>query len=304
MDTKMHDVVIVGGGPAGLSAALTLGRGRKRVALFDAGPARNAAAERIHGFVTRDGTPPAEFRRIAREQLGAYPLVEASEARVDSVVANGNTFVAQAAGRTIEARRVLLCVGVIDEMPAMPGYRELWGKSIFVCPYCHGWEAQDRPFGALITSATMLEHALMFAGWSRDLIVFTNAECEVSEAARARFKAAAIRVEERKIRALLEHNGRLQAVELADGEKVAREILFARPVQSQVPLVRSLNLALDEMGYVRVDEQSRKTSVPGVHAAGDLTTMKQSAIIAAADGMLAAVAINLELTVAALTQGS
>src|SRR4051812_31023921 len=138
-----YDVVIVGGGPAGLSAALALGRGRKRVLLCDAGARRNATAERLHNFVTRDGTPPAEFRAIARAELAAYPNVELREARIEGISgARGSFRMATALGE-VEARRILLCTGMIDEMLALGGFRELWGRSIFQCPYCHGWEVRD-----------------------------------------------------------------------------------------------------------------------------------------------------------------
>ncbi|HET9452017.1 MAG TPA: NAD(P)/FAD-dependent oxidoreductase, partial [Aggregicoccus sp.] len=141
------DVVIVGGGPAGLSAALVLGRGRKRVLLCDAGPPRNAAAEHIHGFVTQDGTPPAQFRRVGREQLRPYD-VQAREVRVESVVQEGEGFrVGLAAAESVHARHVLLATGMVDLVPELPGYRELWGRSIFQCPYCHGWEVKERPWG-------------------------------------------------------------------------------------------------------------------------------------------------------------
>jgi thioredoxin reductase len=299
-----YDVVIVGGGPAGLNAALILGRARKRVILFDATPARNAAATEIHNFVTRDGIAPAEFRRIAREQLLPYATVTVEDARVDAVTPGGGLFVARVGSRSVSANRLLLCVGMIDVMPDLPGFRELWGKSIFQCPYCHAWEVREQAFGVLATSPMMLEFAFVLTGWTRDLVAFTGGAFAVPDDLRARLASARIRLDERPIRALHSRprDGHLESVELGDGERVARDVLFARPQQVQTPLVQSLGLALDEMGYVRVDAMSKQTSVPGVHAAGDLTTMMQAAIAAAAEGTMAAARINHELTVEALSR--
>ncbi len=297
-----YDVVIVGGGPAGLSAALILGRARKRVILFDAGSPRNAAATEIHNFVTRDGIAPAEFRRVAREQLVPYASVEVEDARVDAVTPEGGLLTVQIGTRTLVARRLLLCVGMIDVMPDLPGFRELWGKSIFQCPYCHAWEVKDRAFGVLAPSPMMLEFSFVLTSWTRDLVVFTGGAFPVADDLRARLEAARIRVDERPIRALHEKNGHLEAVELSDGERVRRDVLFARPQQIQVPLVQSLNLALDEKGFVRVDAFTKKTSVPGIHAAGDLATMAQAAIAAASEGTMAAAMINHELTIEALSR--
>jgi thioredoxin reductase len=300
-----YDVVIVGGGPAGLSAALIFGRARKRVALFDAGSPRNAAATHINGFVTRDGTPPAEFRRIGREQLRAYPAVEVRDAAIESITREGELFTVSVGDERIEARRVLLCVGMIDELPDLPGARELWGKSIFQCPYCHAWEIQDRAFGVLATSLMLVEFALFLTGWTRDLVVFTGGAFPVPEELRARLDDAGVRVEERPIRALRARDGHLDAVELVGGEAVARDVLFTRTAQRQTALVSglvsTLGLELDEQGYVRVSEQ-KATSVAGVHAAGDLTTMLQGALMAAAAGAQAAYMMNHGLTLEAVAR--
>jgi thioredoxin reductase len=292
------DVVIVGGGPAGLSAALALGRARKRVLLCDSGPRRNAAAEQIHNFVTRDGTPPDEFRRIAREQLARYPNVTVQDARAESVSGTRGAFRVALRSGAVDARRVLICTGMIDEMLPIDGFRELWGHSIFQCPYCHGWEAQDRPWGYLVLPASaghMLPFALQARGWTRDVAVFTNGAIDVPPEARARLDAARNRLETSPIARLVARDNRLEAVELANGTRVPCEALFAHPPQQQVELVRQLGLALDESGFVQVDPMGRETSVRGIYAAGDLSTRGQGAVLAAAAGTQAAAMINVEL---------
>jgi thioredoxin reductase len=285
------DVVIVGGGPAGLSAALVLSRARKKVLLCDAGAPRNAAAEGIHGFVTRDGTPPSEFRRLGREQLRPYGA-EYENTRILAVERLASGFrVSLERGRTLEARRVLLATGMVDEPLDLPGSQELWGKSIFQCPYCHGWEVRDQAFGLLAPAESFLDFALFLTGWSKDVMVFTNGAFAVPAEQRPRLEHAGVRLEERRIRQLHAREGHLRSVELEDGTRVARQVLFARPPQRQTQLVQQLGLALDEQGFVRVDPH-QETSIPGIHAAGDLTTLLQSAIIAAAAGAQAGYMMN------------
>ena len=294
-----YDVVIVGGGPGGLAAALTLGRSRKRVLLCDSGPRRNAAAEHIHNFLTRDGTPPEEFRRIGREQLAAYPNVEVKDTRVDSISGARGEFHVRLAAGVVQARRVLLCSGMIDEVPPMEGFRELWGHAIFQCPYCHGWETQDRRWGLLVRAEDaqmFLPFALLLRGWTRDLTVFTGETFDVPVETSAQLQRAGIRIEPHPVRRLVAREHQLKAVELSNGIIVPCDTLFAHPSQRQVDLVRSLGVALDDHGYVRIDEMKSETSIPGVYAAGDLTTRMQGAIWAAAAGARAAAMINFELT--------
>jgi thioredoxin reductase len=290
----IYDVVIVGGGPSGLSAALALGRARKRVLLCDSGPRRNAAATHIHNFVTRDGTPPEEFREVARRQLAAYPNVEVRGASVETIAGTRGAF----RSGDVEARRVLLAMGMVDEMLPIAGFRELWGRSIFQCPYCHGWEVQDRRWGYLVVptnAAHLIPFALQARGWTRDLVVFAPG-ITIPDEARAQLRAANIRLETAPIARLVARDEHLAAVELADGTTVPCDALFVHPPQRQVELVRSLGLALDDEGFVKVDPMKRETSVAGIYASGDLTTRGQGAMFAAASGTQAAAMINVELT--------
>ncbi len=298
-----YDVVIVGGGPAGLSAALTLGRARKRVLLCDAGPRRNAAAEHVHNFVTRDGTTPMEFRRIARRQLERYPNVETRDVSVEEIRGERGAFVVRPASDTVEARRILLCTGMIDDLPHIDGVAALWGTSIFQCPYCHGWEVQDRSFGLLARNVEMLDFAIFLRGWTSDVIALTDGGFDVPSDAHDRLTRAGVRVDERRIVRLVASSNHLQRVEFVDGTPVGLDVLFAIPAQQQVPVVWSLGLTHDAKGYVQVDEMSRETSMPGIHAGGDLVMSAQGALLAAASGTYAAAGLNRALTMELATNG-
>lgn len=295
-----YDVVIAGGGPAGLSAALALGRARRRVLVCDAGPRRNAAAIHVHNFVTRDGTPPGEFRAIARAQLAAYPSVEVRDEGVAAIAGERGGFAVTVAGDQVEARRVLLSTGMVDERLPLEGFAALWGRAIFQCPYCHGYEVRDQRWGILAlpgSVAHLVPFALQARCWTGDLTVFTGGAVELADDARAALARAGIALVTDPIARLVERGGTLAAVELADGAEVGCDVLYAHPPQHQVEVVRALELALDDDGYVKIDPMKRETSRAGIYAAGDLTSRMQAAIIAAAAGMQAAAMINVDLAI-------
>lgn len=292
----IYDVVVIGGGPAGLSAALTFGRARRTALVCDSGVRRNALATNVNNFLTRDGIAPAELRAIAKEQLEKYPTVEHSAKRVDAVTGERGRFIVTFDdGRTVMARRVLLANGVIDEMEPIEGFREFWGKGIYQCPYCHGWEARDGAWGYLATAPEMIEFALFLRSWSKNVTVFTNGALALPEATRARLLEGAVRIEERPIKRLSSSGEHLERVELAGGESLECTTLFAHVKQSQVPVVAKLGLTLDAFGLVKVDEMTRETSRPGITAAGDLVTRAQGAILAAAAGTFAAAMLTHSL---------
>jgi thioredoxin reductase len=290
-----YDVVIVGGGPAGLSAALTLGRSRRRVLIAGAGPPRNAPAEAAHNVFTRDGTPPPELLHLGREQLAPYGVVYREE-HVASVEKTEASFrvVFQNGGR-VEAARLLLATGVRDVLPDIPGFQELWGRSVFHCPYCHGWEVAGWPLAVYGSGQGGYDFVALLRGWSSDLILFTDGPANLTEAQRARLRGRGVGLREEKITRLQESGGQMEAVVLATGEAVPRRGLFVRPAQElRSALARQLGCPLTADGRIAADEFG-KTGVAGVYVAGDTGPFSQQIIAAAASGVTAAAHLNHEL---------
>jgi thioredoxin reductase len=185
---------------------------------------------------------------------------------------------------------------MIDEMLPLEGFRELWGSTIFQCPYCHGWEIRDQRWAYLVTSVDRLPFVLLMRGWTADVVLFTNAGITVPHDMQERLEAAGVRIETRPIARLVARDTRLLGVALTDGSIVECDALFSHPPQRQVELVQELGVALDADGFVKTDPMTRETSIPGIYATGDLTWRLQTAILAAAGGMQAASMINQELT--------
>ena len=316
MNTNV-DVAVIGGGPAGQSAALVLGRSRRTAAIFDAGSPRNAATPEVHSFLTRDGTPPAEMRRIARAQAEAYGTIEYHDARVNTITGDAeHGFVVESDSGTFHARRILLAMGVIDVLPEIAGLQHLWerGRSIFHCPFCHGWEVRDRPWALLAVDSTHAAWALFLLNWSPSLTVFTNGAFTLEDDVRARLEQADVSVIETPIRKL-RHDGedrntagdRLHSIELDDDRRLEHGVLYVRPQQRQTQLVHDLGLQLnrdtpmgplppESDGFVVINEMTMQSDRPGIYAAGDLATPMQQAIIAAAAGLRAAASIHHELS--------
>ncbi|KDN15977.1 NAD(P)/FAD-dependent oxidoreductase [Amycolatopsis rifamycinica] len=284
-ENNSFDVLVVGGGAAGLSAALMLGRARRRVAVVDSRAPRNAPAAHMHGFLSRDGLPPSELLEIGRGELRGYGV----ELLEDEVVRLDHGFTARlASGRDLTARRVLVATGVHDDLPDIPGLRESWGTDAVTCPYCHGYEVRDQPLGVLGTEPASVEHALLVRQWSRDVVYFPHTE-PVSEEDRERLDARGIRVVEGIVTAVRRGNGHLTGLELG-AWFVPRTALFLRT--RTVPHDRLLR----DLGYVEGDvDPSGKTGVPGVWAAGNVVDARATVIIAAAQGAAAAGALNHDL---------
>jgi thioredoxin reductase len=292
METETHDVAIIGGGPAGLSAALVLGRARRRVVVVDAGTPRNAPAAHMQGFLSRDGMPPADLLRAARAEVRRYGVDIVDDRVVDAVAGFALRL---AAGRTITARRVLLATGAADDLPDVLGARERWGRDLLHCPYCHGWEVRDQPIGVLGTGPGSVEHAHLLRQWTDDVILFTHTHPVTAEE-HATLDARGIAVVDGTVERLVISDDRLRAMQLADGRIVPRDALFIRPALRGHAdgLAAALGCELLPGGLVRADADGR-TSVPGVWAAGNATNPRAQVITAAGEGSAVAIAINTEL---------
>jgi thioredoxin reductase len=292
MEEQIYDVVVVGGGAAGLSAALVLGRARRRVAVIDAGEPRNAPASQMQGFLSRDGMPPAELLAAARAEILGYG-VEIIDDRVVEIT--NDLMLCLAGGRAVTARRLLFATGAVDQLPEIPGSRERWGRDLLHCPYCHGWEVRDEPIGVIGTGPGSVDHAHLLRQWSDDVIFFTHTY-PVTATEREVLDARGIQVIDGVIERLSVVNDRLDAVELTDGGSVPRAALFIRPAlhAHDDSLIESLGVEVDESGFAKVDVTGR-TTVSGVWAAGNASNPRAQVITAAGEGSAAAIDINNDL---------
>lgn len=291
-----YDVIIVGGGPAGLSAALVLGRCRRRVLVCDSGRPRNAVTAHLHGFLTRDGVNPLEFRRIAREDLVRYETVEIRDVEVIDAARDGAQFrVCLATGVEIRSRRLLLATGVVDKIPQLKGFMPLYGKSIFHCPYCDGWELRDQPIAVYGRGARGAGLCLELLTWSRDLVLLTDGPTELDAEDLAQLERQRIPVREDEIDRLEASGDVLERIVFCNGDSLARRAMFFTTGQAQRShLVTRLGVELNAKGTVPTGKYET-TEVPGLYVAGDASHAVQWAIVAAAEGAEAAFSINTSL---------
>lgn len=295
------DVIVVGGGPAGLSAALMLGRCRRNVLVLDDGEPRNKASHAMHGFLSQDGMSPAHFLSISREQLLPYPSVTILKLRAVDASREGDGFVVHASdGRSFHGRKLLLAAGVIDHLPSQPGFKDLYGISVFVCPYCDGWELRDQPlavYGRGDDKGAGL--ALEMTLWSNDIVLCTDGPSELTTQGLRRLTKHGISVRQERIICLrgngrIPHNAPFDVV-FESGPVSRRTGLFFNTGRHQASdLAARLGCDTFEAKGCKVDSK-QMTNIAGLYVAGDASRDVLQVIVAAAEGAQAAIAINAAL---------
>ncbi|WP_120494445.1 NAD(P)/FAD-dependent oxidoreductase [Microbacterium phyllosphaerae] len=303
-DTDAYDVLVIGGGPAGLSAALNLGRSLMRVLVVDADRPRNAATLNSHGFLTRDGVPPHELRRIAREELAAYPNIEVRTrvrvldlARREPGVRPDAELAPDAGGQRprftasigrkdptdiVAAHSVLLATGLRETLPDVPNLRGFYGISLFSCAACDAWEMRGRRLALIGTTDDLADRARLIARWTEDLTVFTLGADTVTSAQEAELAAAGVAVVRCPISELVGDRGRIEAIRLDDGAVIAVEGGFVRPEwETDLSFLRGFAPSIDHDGHL-VTDRSGRTDIPGLYAAGDAAIPGPQQLIVAA----------------------
>jgi thioredoxin reductase len=290
------DAVIIGGSYAGLSAALALGRAIRNVLVLDSGKPCNQQTPHSHNFLTQDGSTPAAIAAQARTQVAAYPTVQFyNEAAVVAQGTDNHFTVTTETGRVVQARKLLFATGVRDLLPNLPGFAESWGISTIHCPYCHGYEYRDQPTGILLNGDMAFEQARLVYNWTKQLAIYTNGPSNIQPTHRQQLAAMQVDVVEAPVQRLAHLNGYLTHLALADGRALPLRALYARPAFEQhCPLPLALGCTHTEAGYLAVDT-FQKTSVPGIYAAGDATSMMRAVSAAVAAGGMAGAMLNREL---------
>jgi len=293
-----YDCAIVGGGPAGLNAALVLGRAKRSVALFDAGTPRNRVAHASHGYLTRDGIEPAEFRRIAYEEVLRYPSVVRRQTEVVEVRRSAEGFTLTTSdGGTVGARKLIIAVGLKEEPQQIEGLADFYGQTAFNCPFCDGWELRDRPLAVISSDSYAFHKTKLLYNWTKDLVLCTDGGNPLSEEERSQLISRGIRIEEAPVTAMEGRDGRLEKIRFGDGTSIDREGALVSPkLLANRLFEQELGYRIADNGSVETDAMG-KTSVPGVFAAGDSAYfMPSQLILAAASGSKAAASVMAELT--------
>lgn len=293
----LYDCAIIGGGPAGLNAALVLGRSRRKTLLFDDDNGRNLVTRESHGFITRDGIEPEEFKRLGRKDIAKYDCVEIKEQRIVSVhrITETHYELVTENGDIFHSIKIIIAAGLKEEQPNIPDIEKFYGTSLFSCPYCDGWELRDQPL-AVIADKQVFELAKKIYTWSRDLVVFTNGEGRLEEEDKQKLLRKGIKVVEDIIDGLEGDNGQLRSVRLEDGTLIDRVGGFVTPLWSHAtPFAKELGCKLSEHGGILTDDYGR-TNVWNVYAAGDASLIVPSQlVIAAGEGSAAAIGVNGDL---------
>ena len=290
------DVLIIGGGPAGLSAALMLGRCRRRVLVCDSGHPRNEASHAMHGFISRDGMPPAEFLQIARDELNTYPTVALRKVTVRSAECRDGGFVTTLeTGEQLRSRKLLIATGVSDNVPNLAGIGELYGRSVFHCPYCDGWEIRDQPIAIYGQGERGYGLSLELTAWSRDLVLCSDGPSGLEDHQLDRLRRSGIAIREDRIARLEGDAGILRRIVFTGGHSLERRALFFTTGQTQQSeLAKGLGCSINDKGTVMTGKYET-THLPGLFVAGDASRAVQWVVVAAAEGAEAAFAINTDL---------
>ena len=290
------DTVVVGGGPAGLSVALALGRARRQVLVLDTGRPANIGSSAIGGLLGHSGVAPVELRRAGREQLVDLPTVEVRDAAVvDADVGSERLGVRLSDGSELRTRALVLAHGLSYEPPALPGIESLWGRSVFHCPFCDGWEVRDRALAVHGNGPDLVRSALVVSGWSSDVLLLTDGPARLGDGGRELLAAAGVRVREEPVRRLAGHDGRLDRIEFVSGPAEERDALFVRTRREQPNgLAAALGCEVTAGGTIVTDGDGR-TAVAGVYAAGDAATERLRSVAAAiGTGSRAGLAVALD----------
>lgn len=294
----MQDVIIIGGGAAGLSAALQLGRSRRSVTVIDAGEPRNAPSPAAHGFLTRDGVAPLELTRLGRADLAPYDVRVVEGTVTDAVKVNDSFRITLASSDVLTAKRLLITTGVVDVLPEIPGLAERWGKDLVHCPYCHGWEIRDEAIGVIGSSTMAVHQALLFRQWSPNITLFLNSAPQPSDVERHQLAARGIKLVEGSVARIHSADGAVSSVEMADGSSHPVQALTAQSrVVARGAFLETLGLVpvSSEFGELIEKDETGLTNIPGVWAAGNVADMRANVVASAFDGAMAGVSINMDM---------
>jgi thioredoxin reductase len=300
---QQYDVVVIGGGAAGLSGGVALARSRRSVLVVDGGQPRNAPADGVHNYLGREGTPPGELLALGRAELASYGGTVVPGVVVTAERTDGGFTVALDDGSAVAARRLLVATGLVDELPDLPGIAERWGRDVLHCPYCHGWEVRDQPVGILATGPTAVHQALLFRQLSDDVVFFRHTGPDLPPAEAEQLSARGVRMVEGEVAGIEVTGDRLTGVRLASGDVVARSALVVAPrFTARAGFLSGLGLEAEPVemnehvvGSSVAADPTGATAVPGVWVAGNVADMSAQVVVSAAAGMRAGAMINADL---------
>lgn len=287
----MDDVIIIGGSFAGLTAAMQLGRARRKVTVLDTGLNRNRYADHAHNIFGHDGTPPSDLLATARGQLAQYDTVKLVSGRAETVSGEPDDFTVRTAqGQSFSARRLILAYGIVDQFPPVPGFAESWGKTVIHCPFCHGFEVAGKSWGLLYSSPMSLHAPALYANWTDDITLILDGN-EIIDAERHKLEKRGVRIVDGRLKTIQHENGHLESVTMEDGTELPLSALYAHP-QNRPSATLHEQLGLDTKStptgtMIEVGDM-QATSKPGIYAAGDLSMPMHSITFATNSGSLAA----------------